>query len=66
MVRAKKAEGILKGQELELKVISATAEAAAEETKPITDIRSTAEYRQETARILVRRVIEKVVERAKT
>lgn len=64
-IRARKAEETLKGQKPEKGVIEAAAEAAAEETKPITDIRSTAEYRKETTRILAKRAIEKALERAK-
>ena len=64
LIRAKKAEEALKDKKLDQKVIEAAAEAAAEEAKPITDIRSTAEYRKETTRILVRRAIEKAMERA--
>lgn len=63
--RAAKAETILKGQKLDRKVINAAAEAAAGETKPISDLRSTAEYRKETTRILVRRALEKASERLK-
>jgi carbon-monoxide dehydrogenase medium subunit len=65
VIRAKKAEGMLKGQKLESEVIGAAAEKAATEIKPITDIRSTAEYRQEISRVLVRRTIEEAVDRAK-
>ncbi len=62
---ARRAEELLKGQRLDQKVIEAAAEAAAEETKPITDLRSTAEYRKQTAKVLVRRAIAKALERAK-
>ena len=65
VMRARKAEATLKGQKLEPKIIGEAAEAAAEETKPITDIRSTAEYRKETTKVLVRRAIAKALERAK-
>ena len=65
VIRAKKAEAMLKGKKLESKVIRAAADAAAKEIKPITDIRSTAEYREEVTRVLVRRAIEKASERAK-
>ena len=65
VLRSKKAEGALKGQKLDLKVIETAARAAAEEVKPITDLRSTAEYRKETTRVLVKRVVEKALERAK-
>ncbi|MEA3441945.1 MAG: xanthine dehydrogenase family protein subunit M [Chloroflexota bacterium] len=63
--RAKKAEGMLKGQKLDQKLIEKAAETAAGEAKPITDLRSTAEYRKETTRVLVKRVLEKALERAK-
>ncbi len=65
LIRAGKAEGILKGKKLDRKVIEAAAEAAAEEVKPITDVRSTAEYRKEATGVLVRRAIEKAMERMK-
>lgn len=65
LIRARKAEEALKGKQLDQEVIEAAAQAAAEEAKPITDVRSTAEYRKETTRVLVRRAIEKALERAK-
>ena len=64
-IRAKKAEETLKGKKLDQKVIETAAQAAAEEATPITDIRSTAEYRKETTRVLVRRALEKALERVK-
>ena len=64
-IRAKKAESILKGQKLEMKAIQAAAQAAADEIRPITDVRSTAEYRREITRVLVTRAIAKALERAK-
>jgi len=60
-VRSNKAEEALKGHKMEPKVIDRAAEIAAEGITPITDIRSTAEYRKETTRILVRRAIEKAL-----
>ena len=65
VIRAKKAEGILKGQKIESEVVEAVAEKAASEIKPITDIRSNVQYRQEVSRVLVRRAIEKAIDRAK-
>ncbi len=65
VIRAKKAEEIIKGQKVEKSVIEAVAKAAAEEAKPITDIRSTAEYRREMTQVLTKRAIEKALERAK-
>ncbi len=64
VIRARKAEGSLKGQKLEQKAIARAAETAAEEARPITDIRSTAEYRTEMTKVLVRRAIEKAWDRA--
>jgi len=64
-MRARKAEETLKGQKLEKRLIEAAAATAGEEATPITDIRSTAEYRKETAQILVKRAIEKALDRAK-
>lgn len=64
-IRAGKTEGMLKGKAIDQRIIEEAAEAAAEETRTITDIRSTAEYRRETSRVLVKRAISKALERAK-
>jgi carbon-monoxide dehydrogenase medium subunit len=63
--RAVKAETLFTGQKITPEVTNEAAETAAGETKPITDLRSTATYRMEMARILVRRALEKALERAK-
>ena len=65
LIRAKKAEETLRGKKLDQRVIETAARVAAEEVRPITDIRSTAEYRKEVTTVLVRRALEKAVERAK-
>lgn len=65
LIRCKKAEEALKGKKLDQKVIEAAAEAAAKEAKPISDVRSTAEYRKEMVKVLARRALEKALERAK-
>lgn len=64
-IRARKAEEILKGKKPEQKLITEAAEAAAEEVKPITDIRSTAQYRKEMSKVLVREATEKAIERSR-
>ena len=46
-MRAKKAEEILKGQKVEPALIEKTAEMAAAESQPITDVRASAEYRNQ-------------------
>jgi len=61
--RAKGAEATLIGQELGPNTIEKAAELAAKEAKPITDLRSTAEYRKEMVKILTRRAIEKTLKR---
>ncbi|MFC1861319.1 FAD binding domain-containing protein, partial [Chloroflexota bacterium] len=61
--RAENAEGMIKGRKLDEEAIKMAAEAAAGETRPITDLRSTAEYRKEMTGILVGRALEKAVER---
>jgi carbon-monoxide dehydrogenase medium subunit len=59
VIRATKAEGILNGQRPGKEVIAEAALAAIEEIEPITDIRSTAEYRKEMVKVLVRQAIVK-------
>lgn len=63
--RAKEAETLLISQKVLPELIDAAARTAAGETRPITDLRSTAEYRREMARVLVRRVVEKALEKAR-
>jgi carbon-monoxide dehydrogenase medium subunit len=62
--RAAKAEALLKDQKITLPLMSKAAETAAGETRPISDLRSTAEYRKETAKVLVRRALEKALQKA--
>ena len=63
--RAEKAEALCIGQRMTPEIIRRAAEVAAGETKPITDLRSTAEYRREMARVLVKRALEKAWEMGK-
>ena len=63
--RATQAEEALKGSTLEPKVVEEAAQLAAQEAKPITDLRSTVEYREEMVRVLVRRAVEKAMTRAR-
>lgn len=57
-IRAKKAEGFLAGKKLEDGVIEKAAGLAADESRPISDVRSTEEYREEVSKVLVSRAIE--------
>jgi carbon-monoxide dehydrogenase medium subunit len=62
--RAARAEALVTGQKITPGVIDEAAEMAAEEIKPITDIRSTAEYRREMTRVLVKQALEKALKNA--
>ncbi len=63
--RARKAEEIIKGGKVTNPTIEESAKAASQEAQPITDVRSTAEYRKQMIEVLVRRLIHLSVERAK-
>ena len=66
VIRATRAEKALKGSSLEPKVVEEAAQLAAQEAKPITDLRSTVDYRREMVRVLVRWAVEKAVTRARS
>lgn len=51
-LRARKAEAVLRGQRFSEEVVAEAAQVASEEISPIDDVRSTAWYRQEIARVL--------------
>lgn len=57
-LRAKGAEAVLNGTVLDDENIGRAAEAAAGECSPISDLRSSAEYRREMVRVLVRRALQ--------
>ncbi len=62
-MRAKKAEEMLRGKQLDDGLIELAARTAADATRPITDLRSTAEYRKELSKVLVSRAIKMSWER---
>ncbi len=62
--RAKNSELLLNGQKLDAALIEMAADAAAQAVRPITDIRSTAAYRKDMTRVLVRRALAEAIERA--
>ena len=64
-IRARSAEGILRGERFTDELIDAAAEAAAAEAKPITDVRSSAEFRCELVRVLTRRMVEAAIGNAR-
>jgi carbon-monoxide dehydrogenase medium subunit len=65
-IRCQRAETILAGQKLDADVKERAAGAAAEACAPITDIRSEAEYRREMTLVLVRRALDKALERSRS
>lgn len=62
-MRAKKAEEILRGKQLNDDLIESAAKMASEESKPIDDIRGSAEYRREIVRVLTKRAIKQSLEK---
>jgi carbon-monoxide dehydrogenase medium subunit len=56
-MRAEKAERRLKGEKITAKLIGEAAEAAAEEARPISDLRAAAGYRKEMVRFLVKKLL---------
>jgi carbon-monoxide dehydrogenase medium subunit len=64
-VRARPAEEFLKGKNPDQETIRETANRAAEFSKPIDDVRSSAHYRCEMVRVLTRRALQEAVKRAR-
>jgi carbon-monoxide dehydrogenase medium subunit len=61
--RAKKAESVLVGAEINEGIIQKAAAAAAAEAKPIDDLRATSAYRRKMVAILARRSLENSMRR---
>ncbi|MFB3884831.1 MAG: xanthine dehydrogenase family protein subunit M [Thermodesulfobacteriota bacterium] len=53
-IRAKKAEEILRGKEIDDLLIEKAARAASEESSPISDVRASADYRKEMVKVFTR------------
>ncbi len=63
-IRIKTVEAFLKGKKVNEALIRSAGEMASEEIKPITDIRSTAEYRKDISKVIFRDVFYKAWKRA--
>ncbi len=61
-LRVERAEEVLKGQQLSGELMEKAAQIASEESRPIDDIRSAAEYRRKMVRVLVKRALEQATE----
>jgi carbon-monoxide dehydrogenase medium subunit len=64
-IRAKKAESVLVGEKLEdvPEIVEEVAQTASGETRPISDVRASVEYRREITKVLVKRALESAVEK---
>lgn len=63
-IKAKRAEGILKGKRLDEGTVKQAAQAAAEEAQPTSDFRGSVEYKRDLVRVLAARALRKALERA--
>ena len=63
-MRAVKAESVALGQRLTEEIINAAGIAAMEESQPITDVRSSADYRKKMVAVLARRALTEARDRA--
>jgi len=63
VIRAKSAEQALEGKKPSPELIDGAALIAADEVRPITDVRGSKEYRREMVRVLTKRAIETAISR---
>ncbi len=63
-MRAREAERVLVGKEINNKLLEKAANAASEEASPVSDIHASEEYRKELVKVLVKRVGREALERA--
>ena len=63
--RAGGAEEVMRGEKVTDAVVDEAGEKASQEAQPITDVRSTAKYREQMIGVLVQRMIRLSIERAK-
>jgi len=59
-MRARNAEGVLRGKKMEDGLIQESADLASTEAKPITDVRATAWYRKEMVKVFTRQALNEI------
>jgi carbon-monoxide dehydrogenase medium subunit len=64
-LRARLTEEVIKGKRVEDGIVEKAAQVAVEEARPISDVRSSAEYRGEMVRVLTKQAIIESLEQAK-
>lgn len=60
-IRAKAAEELLRGKPLSDALFERAAQAAADESRPVSNVRASAEYRRDMVRVLTRRALEQAL-----
>jgi carbon-monoxide dehydrogenase medium subunit len=61
-IRARKAEDLLRGRKWNGELVKRAAQAAAEEARPIGNVRASAEYRREMVAVLTRRALQRALD----
>jgi carbon-monoxide dehydrogenase medium subunit len=62
-IRVRSAEAIIKGKRIDDALIEEASQLAFEESRPISDVRSSAGYRREMVKVLTKRSIVQALER---
>jgi CO/xanthine dehydrogenase FAD-binding subunit len=65
-IRAKQVEAILRGATVNERLLEEAGRAAAEESKPIDDVRSSSEYRKTLVNVLTKRAVAQAIEQAQS